>query len=136
MDATVWSGLFDLGDDWSYDFQFKKRLYPQRKVIMRKNFEIEIFIIKCVLDHSKSIPTKKYFRPKFFVSAIFSTYEPQSFEKWLCPLRNVIMGKNFEIQIFILKFILDHSESIPIKNFCRPKFFVFAIFRPMAPFFA
>ena len=44
---------------------------------MEKIFEIEIFVLKYVLDHSESIPTKKIFRPKIFVFAIFSTKNDQ-----------------------------------------------------------
>ena len=44
------------------------------------------------------------------------------------------MGKIFEIEIFILKYVL-HSESITIKRF-RPKNFVLAIFTTCDPIFS
>ena len=57
-----------------------------------------------------------------------STYDPHFSKKWLCQ---AIMGIFFEIEIFVLKYVLNHSESIPTKKFFfRPKIFVFAIFWP------
>ena len=47
--------------------------------------------------------------------------------KRLCPLRKIIMGKIFDLKIWVLKCVLDHSKSIPTKNienfsFIRVKF--------------
>ena len=45
--ARVWSGLSVLRDDWSYDSHFsKKRLCPQRRTIMGKNFRNHDFRFK------------------------------------------------------------------------------------------
>ena len=57
---------------------FAKKLFGARWLTFRKNgyvseknfqwekiFKIDIFVLKYVLNHSKSIPTKKFFR-KFF----------------------------------------------------------------------
>ena len=57
---------------------------------------------------------------------MFSTYNPHFLEKGY-PKRIVIMGKFFEVEIFIFKYVLDYSESIPIKK-NQPKIFFFAIF--------
>ena len=46
--------------------------YPDCKFQLEN---LQFFIIKCVLDHSKSIPIKKNFGQKNFVFAIFSTYD-------------------------------------------------------------
>ena len=43
------------------------------------------------------------------------------------------MGIFFEIEIFVLKYVMDHSESIPIKK--SAKNFVFAIFLTCDPIF-
>ena len=37
-------------------------------------------------------------------------------KEWLCPQRKVIIENFFEIEIFILKYVSDHSELIPIKK--------------------
>ena len=96
-------------------------------------FEIEIFILRCVLDHFISIPIKKI-RPKFFVFPIFSTYDPNFIKKWLCLPKIVIMVKFFEIEIFISKYLLNNSELIPIKNkFFEQKFLFLPFFRPKWP---
>ena len=87
--------------------------------------------MKYFLDHSKSIP-KKNFDQIFFVFAIFSTCAP-FFEK---NLFQVIMGIFFfEIEIFVLKYGLDHFKSIPTKKLFWPKIFVFAIFSACDPIF-
>ena len=56
-----------------------------------------------------------------------SAYDPHFSKKWLCQ---VIMGIFFEIDIFVLKYVLDHSESIPTKNFFDQKFLSLLFFRP------
>ena len=52
----------------TYDSHFRKN---GCQVIMGKFFEIEIFVLKYVLEHPESVPTKKKFRPKIFVVGIF-----------------------------------------------------------------
>ena len=52
------------------------------QVIMLIFFEIEIFVLKYVLDNSESIPTKNNFRPKKFVIAFISTKNGQSRGFW------------------------------------------------------
>ena len=76
-------------------------------------FEIGIFVLKYVLDHSQSIPTKK-FRPKSFVFAIFSTCDPVFSKKWLSSHNGIF----FEIDIFVLKYV-----------FCLPLFFTRVTFQ-------
>ena len=56
------------------DSIFRKNGYVKSQ--LEKIFEFEIFVLKFVLDHSESIPTKKFLQPKFFVLAIFSTTDP------------------------------------------------------------
>ena len=92
-------------------------------------FEIEIFVLKYILDHSESIPTKKF--DQKFLPSIFST----------CGLifrKNGYVSQNgifFQVEIFVLKYVLDHFESILTKKNFRPKFFVFAIFSTCDPIF-
>ena len=38
---------------------FEKTAVPEKKISVEKIFKIDIFVLKHVLDHSKSIPTKK-----------------------------------------------------------------------------
>ena len=100
-------------------------------VIMGKFFRNRDFHFKTRLEHSESIPIKKIFRLKIFIFAIFSTYEHHFLKKWLCPQRKVIMGF-FEIEVFILRYVLDHSESIPFKKEISTNFFLSWPFsRPM-----
>ena len=89
------------------------------KIFRNRDFHFEIRFRPFGIDFDQKI------RPKIFVLAIF-TYDPFSKKMAMSP-EKVITGKMFEIEIFILRYVLDHSESIPIKNF-RPKIFVFAFF--------
>ena len=90
---------------------FRKNGYVKSQ--WEKIFEIEIFVSKYVLDHSESIPTKKIFSTKNFCLCHFLTCDP-IFRKKGCQ---VTMGKIFEFEIFVLKYVLDHSESILKKKF-------------------
>ena len=76
-----------------------------------KKFEIEIVILKCVLDYFESISIKK----NNFVFAIFWFMNP-IFKKPAMPPRKVIRWKSFRNRYFHLKYILNHSESILIKK--------------------
>ena len=91
----------------------------QREII----FKIDIFVLKHVLDHSKSIPTKKIFFEKFsiFWSPIFR-------KNGYVPEKNFQREKIFKIDIFVLKHVLDHSKSIPTKKIFRKIFDFWAIF--------
>ena len=65
----------------------KKMAMSQRKILpMGKIFKIDIFVLKHVLDHSKSIPKKKFFFEKFsiFWSPIFrkNGYVPEKSVQW------------------------------------------------------
>ena len=60
----------------------------------RKKFEVEIFILKYVLNHSESIPTKKKFSKKIFVIAI-------SGQKW--PTFNILSGSGQDPDPVIFK---------------------------------
>ena len=42
----------------------------------------------------------------------------------------VMMGNLFEIEIFVLKYVLNHSESIPTKKMFDQKFLCLQFFRP------
>ena len=80
---------------WNRGFRFKVRLWP---------FWID--------------SNQRNLRPKIFVFAICSTYDPPPF------FEKIVMFKEkshkwdifFEIKILILRYVLDHSESSPIKK--------------------
>ena len=72
-----------------------------------KNFKIEFFILKHVLNHSESISKKKVFWN--FLPPRPLTYPP------LPPEGGGV--KNFKNEFFILKHVLNHSESISKKKF-------------------
>ena len=77
----------------------------------KKIFKIDIFVLKHVLDHSKSIPTKKNFRNFFWLFGL------KFFEKTAMSQKKIFQGeKIFKLEIFILKYVLNHSESIPTKK--------------------
>ena len=88
----------------------------------RKNFEIEIFDLKYVLDRSESIPTKKNFSTKIFCLCHSFDLWPHFSKKWLSQ---VIMGKNFRNRDFhfIVPFGPFWIDSDQKKNF-RPKTFI------------
>ena len=96
---------------------FEKTAMSQKKNFQReKIFKIDIFVLKHVLDHSKSIPTKKIFSKNLrFLVTNFS-------KNGYVPEKNFQREKIFKIEIFILKYALNHSESIPTKKNFR-KFF-------------
>ena len=89
---------------------------------MENIFKVDIFVLKHVLDHSKSIPTKKNF------SKNFRFFGHHFFEKnGYVPEKNFQREKIFEIDIFVLRHVLDHSKSIPNKKFFSK---IFRLFGP------
>ena len=99
-------------------------------------FEIEVSILKYVLYHSESIPIKKIFNQKFLTLPFFQLMTPFLKKMAMSPEKNQY-GIFFEIEIFILKYILEHFESIPIKKSSTKIFYLqffqtrphFSIFR-------
>ena len=70
----------------------------QKKNFQReKIFKIDIFVLKHVLDHSKSIPTKKIF------SKNFRFFGHQFFEKTAMSQKKIFNGKNFQKRYFRFK---------------------------------
>ena len=98
---------------------FQKRLCPQRKLKMTKIFWNRDFNFRRCHGpfwiYSDQKIKKNFLR--------FLTCDPIS-QKRQCQ---VIMGYSFEIEIFVLKYVLDYSESIQTKkstkNFCLCHFF-------------
>ena len=82
----------------------------QKKFSTGKFLKIYIFVLEHVLDHSKSIPTKKNF------SKNFRFFVPNFSKKRLCPKKNFQREKIFKIDIFVLKYVFDHSKSIPTEK--------------------
>ena len=123
--TRVCSGLSYLGDGWSYDHHFSIDGYVLRIKSYWGFYKIKIFILKYVLDHSKSILVKKL-DPKFLSLPFFRNVTPY-FKKMAVSRGKSKWDFFFEIEIFILKYVLDHSASIPIQKIW-PKIFVFAIF--------
>ena len=76
-------------------------------------FEIVIFILKYILNHSKSIPIGEKLSKQFLSLPIFRSMAPIfRNKKRLSPERNH-NGKIIEIVIFTIKYVFDHSELIP-----------------------
>ena len=164
-----------------YPLFFEKMAVSPEKSQNGNIFEIEIFILKYVFNHSESIPTKKNFSIQNFCLCHFFDLWPRFSKNWLCkvimgknfrnryfrfktrfgPFRidsdqknfstknfylchyydlwphfskkwlcQVIMGKIFEIEIFVLKYVLDRSKSIPTKNIFGQKFLSLPFFWP------
>ena len=66
----------------------------QKKISMGKIFKIDIIVLKYVLNHSKSISTKKIFFEKF------SFFGHQFFEKMAKSQKKNFNGKKFSKSIF------------------------------------
>ena len=49
-------------------------------------------------------------------------------------MKKNFMGKSFQIDIFVLKHVLDHSKSIPTKKFFSKNFRKIFVFWPFLPF--
>ena len=96
-----------------------KKIFQREKI-----FKIDIFVLKHVLDHSKSIPTKKNF------SKNFRFFGHHFFEKMAKSQKKKFQWeKIFKVDIFVLKYVLNHSKSIPTKKIFR-KIFDFLSFLP------
>ena len=128
---------------WNFNFfqfsmncpqRWKKWLSPTKNFVMGKNFDFEIFILKYVSNHFETIPTKKIFSTKIFWLCHFFTILVILAEKTKSHEKNFTREKIFDFEIFVLKYVSNHSESIPTKKFFRPKFFTFVIFSLFWPF--
>ena len=137
----------------------KKTKFKEKKFVMGKNFRFRDFRFKIRFETFRIEPDQKnvgqnfltlpffhYFcqkwlclrnhfvmeiiRPKFFTFVIFSLYLPKND---LVPRKNFTREKIFDFEIFILKYVSKHSESIPTKKNFRPIFFDFAIFHHFGP---
>ena len=75
----------------------KTAMSLKRNFQWEKIFKIDIFVLKHVLDHSKSIPTKKIF------SKNFRFFGHQFFEKTAMSQKKIFNGKNFQNRYFRLK---------------------------------
>ena len=53
-------------------------------------------------------------------------------QKWQ-PLEKTLHGKNLDFEIFGLKYVLKHSDTIPTKKVCIQKFFDYVIFSLFCP---
>ena len=73
------------------------------------------------MDHFELIPKKI----DFDCLCHFFTYDPNFFQKMAISQRKVIMGKKFEIEVFVLRYVFYYAESILIKN----DFFIFVSLR-------
>ena len=86
-------------------------------------FEIKIFIAKCVLDHSGSIPIKN--RPKFFVFVNYSTYDSQFSKKMaLRSIPRIIVLMQYAIRVLDFQ---TFKESIAFV-ILDPQILVFTVF--------
>ena len=73
---------------------------------------------------------KKFFRPKCFTFVFFRYFGHFDRKTTKSHEKNFTREKIFDFEIFALKYVLKHSESIPTKKNFRPKFFDFVIFSP------
>ena len=106
----------------------QKRKSLEKYLTQEKCFDFQIFGLKYVSNHSESIPTKKKFSTKIFYLCHFFTILAILAEKRLSPTKKKLHGKNFDFEIFVLKNVSNHSDSIPTKkifdqNFCLCHFF-------------
>ena len=88
---------------------FRKMAMSPKKSQNGKKFRNRDFHSKIRFGPFWNDSDLKKFLAKKFVIAIFSTFNPHFSKKWLCPLRKVITGIFFKIEIFVLKYVLDHS---------------------------
>ena len=95
----------------------------EKNFTREKIFDFEIFGLKYVLKHSESIPTKKNFRPKFFDLVIFSLFWPFWPKNDRVRAKKNYTGKIFYLEIFVLRYVSNHSESIQTKKFFSTKIF-------------
>ena len=70
------------------------------------------------------------------VAAPAAAAYPSPFIESGARTKNFVRGKIFDFEIFVLKYVSKHSESIPTKKNFRPKFFDFAIFSLFWSFWA
>ena len=95
----------------------KNGYVPEKKIQREKIFKIDIFVSKHVLDHSKSISTENFFLKNF------RFFCHQFFEKnGYVPEKKFQREEIFEIDIFVLKHVLNNSKSIPTKKFFLKNF--------------
>ena len=77
---------------------FRKNGFVPEKIFQwEKIFKIDIFVLKYVLNHSKSISTKKIF------SKNFRFFGHQFFEKMAKSQKKIFNGKNFQNRYFRFK---------------------------------
>ena len=104
----------------SYNLHFsKKRLCPRKNFQCGEIFKIDIFVLKYVLEHSKSIPTKSIFREIFDFSVIFCAKKLLFRKFWAqnnCFRKK--LTKIFEIILWIFKPSYIHV-TLPIEA-CSP----------------
>ena len=91
----------------------KKNKVPRKNFTREKIFDFEIFVLKYVSRHPESIRTKKNFSTIIFWLCDFFTILAK---KWLSPRKNFVVGKIFDFEIFVLRYISKHSQSIPTKK--------------------
>ena len=113
----------------------EKRQSQEKTCTREKIFDCEIFVLKYVSNHSKSVPTKTFFRRKnFFWVCLFFAFWAILAKKRQSPRKKFYKGKIFDFEIFGLKYVLKHSESIPTKKIFRQKFLTLSFFHYFGPF--
>ena len=117
------SGIVSLPVQYAY---ITKLLSPVNCRLTRKKIFFEIFVLKYVLKHFESIPTKKFFSAKIFWPCHFFTILA---EKWLSPRKSFVMGKNYRFRDFRFRirfetFWIDSEKKIFFRKFFR-KFLIF-----------
>ena len=77
-------------------------------------------------NHKQLLCSDRHISPYLISAPAYTSYFSK---KRLCPQRQVITGIFFEIEIFVLKYVLAHFESLlpkkvfSTKNFCLCHFF-------------
>ena len=105
-------------------FWLKNDRVRAKKFYAGKIFDFDIFGLNTFWNILNRFRPKKIFRPKLFDFVIFSLF-------W--PKRDRVRAKNlhgkifFDFEIFILKYVLTHSGSIPTKK-KSTNFFYWAVF--------
>ena len=62
------------------------------------------------------MPNKKKFRPKLFDLAFFLLFWSFWAKNEKVPRKIIVIGKNLDFEIFVLKYVSKHSESFPTKK--------------------
>ena len=115
------------------DFRFKieKRLSPRKKIYTGKIFWFQDFWFKIRFETFWfDSDQNNFFDQNFSTLSFFHYFWPFGRKTTKSEQKKITWEKIFDFEIFGLKYVLKHSESIPTKKFWWPKFLNLVIFSP------